>query len=77
MPTPVETITPIRITIAICLIISFAVHTFEDVRTRLIFFGGCLICFLVLHTILHFLSMMFSDMSSITLSTSGDVKVTT
>ena len=77
MPTPVETITPIRITIAICLIIPFAVHTFEDVRTRLTFFGGCLICFLVLHTILHFLSMMFSDMSSIILSTSGDVRVTT
>jgi len=77
MPTPVETITLIRIAVAICLIILFAVHTFENVRTRLIFFGGCLICFLILHTIPHFLSMMFSDMSSITLSTSGDVKVTT
>ena len=77
MPISIEPVTPVRTTIAVHLMIPFTVHTFEDVRTRLIFFGGCLICFLVLHTILHFLSMMFSDMSSITLSTSGDVKVTT
>jgi len=77
MPTPVKTITPIRIAVAICLIIPFAVHIFEDVRTRLTFFGSYLICFLVLYTTPHFLSMMFSNMSFITLSTSGDVRVTT
>jgi len=79
MPTPVKTITPIRTAVAICLMISFAVHAFEDMRTRprLAFFGGHSICFLVLHTTPHFLSVMFSDMSSITLSTSGDVRVTT
>jgi len=68
---------PIRTAVAICLMIPFAVHAFEDVRTRLSFFGGCLICFLVLHTIPCFLSVIFGDMSSITLSTSGDVRVTT
>ena len=77
MPTSIKTITPIRIAIAIHLIILFAVHAFEDVRTRLAFFGSHLICFLVLYTTLHFLSVMFGDISSITLSISGDMRVTT
>jgi len=63
MPTPVETITPIRTAVAICLMIPFAVYAFEDMRTRLAFFGGHSICFLVLYTTLHFLSVMFDDMS--------------
>jgi len=67
----------IRTAVAIHLMISFAVHAFEDVRTRLVFFGGHLICFLVLHTTSHFLSVIFGDMSSITLSTSEDVRATT
>jgi len=68
---------PIRTAVAIHLMIPFVVHAFENVRTRLAFFGGHSICFLVLHTTPHFLSVMFSDMSSITLSTSGDVRATT
>jgi len=63
MPTPVETITPIRTAVAICLMIPFAVYTFEDVRTSLAFFSGHSICFLVLYTTLYFLSVMFGDMS--------------
>ena len=74
MPTSIKTITPIRIAIAIHLIILFAVHAFEDVRTRLAFFGSHLICFLVLYTILYFSSVMFGDMNSITLNTPKDVK---
>jgi len=77
VPTPVETIMPIRTAVAIHLMILFAVHAFEDVRTMLAFFGGHSICFLVLHTTPCFLSVMFGDMSSITLSTSGDVRATT
>ena len=77
MPTPVETIIPIRTAVAIYLMIPFAVHTFENVRTRLVLFSGHSICFLVLYTTLCFLSVMFGDISSITLSISGDVRVTT
>ena len=77
MPTPVETIMPIRTAVAICLMILFAVYAFEDMKTRLAFFGGHLICFLVLYTTLCFLSVIFSDMSSITLSASGDMRATT
>jgi len=77
MPTPVEMIIPIRTAIAIHLMITFAVHAFENMRTRLAFFGGCLICFLVLHTTPCFLSVMFGNISSIILSTSGDVRVAT
>jgi len=40
VPTPVETIMPIRTAVAIHLMILFAVHAFEDVRTMLAFFGG-------------------------------------
>jgi len=70
-------ITPIRTAITICLMILFAVHVFEDMKTRLTFFGGYLICFLVLYITPHFLSVMFGDMSSITLSASRDVRATT
>ena len=77
MPTPVEMIMLIRTAVAIHLMILFIVHIFKDMRTRLTFFGGHSICFLILHITPHFLSIMFGDMSSITLSISEDVKVTT
>jgi len=32
MPISIETVMPIRTTIAICLMIPFAIHAFEDVR---------------------------------------------
>ena len=40
MPLSVETVMPIRTTIAIHLIILFAIHAFEDVRTWLTIFGS-------------------------------------
>ena len=76
MPISVETVVPIRTTIAVCLMIPFAIHAFEDVRTGLTFLGGCLICFLVVHATPCFLSVMFSDVSSIVFSISGDMRMT-
>ena len=40
VPIPVETVTPVRTMITIHLIVSFAVHTFEDMRTWLTNLGG-------------------------------------
>jgi len=57
--------------------IALAIHAFEDMRTRLSFFGSHLICFLVFHATSHFLSVMFSNVSSIALGTSGDMRMTT
>ena len=77
MPISIEMVMLIRTTIAVCLMIPFVVHAFEDVRTRLAFFGSCSICFLVIHVTPHFLSVMFGDVSSIAFSTPGDMRVTT
>ena len=77
IPISIKTVMPIRTTIAICLIIPFAIHAFEDVRAWLAFFGGRLICFFVLHATSCFLSVVFSSMSSIAYSTPGDVRATT
>ena len=76
IPISIETVTPIRTTIAVYLMILFAVHTFEDVRTRLTFFGSYLICFLVIYVILCFLSVMFGVVCFIAFHTSGDMRVT-
>ena len=54
----------------------FAVYTFEDVRTWLAFFGGCLIEVLVLFAIPHFLSIVFGNMCSIALYASGHMRTT-
>jgi len=40
MPLTIEMVAPIWTTIAVCLMVSFAVHAFEDVWTWLIFLGG-------------------------------------
>ena len=77
MPIFVEPVTPIRTTIAICLIVSLAIHAFEDMRTWLTNIGSCAICFLVFHTTPHFLSVVFGIMSFIALSALGDVRATT
>ena len=74
MPILVETITPIWTTIAIHLMVSLAVHAFEDMRTQLSFFGSCMIQLLVFHAVPCFLSVMFGDVSSIALGTSGDMR---
>ena len=76
MPIFVETVTPIRTTIAICLMISLAVYTLEDMRTWLPTIGSCLICFLVFHVTPHFLSVVFSIVSSIALRAPGDMRAT-
>jgi len=40
MPISIEIVMPVRTTIAVCLMIPFAIHVFEDMRTWLVFFGG-------------------------------------
>ena len=77
MPISIEIVMPIRTTIAIHLMIPFAIYTFEDVRVWLVFFGGCLICFFILHATPYFLSVVFSSMNSIAFSAPGDVRATT
>ena len=76
VPISIETVTPVRTTIAVHLMIPFAIHAFEDVRTWLAFFDGCLISFFVIHAAPRFLSVMFGDMSSIAFSISGDMRAT-
>ena len=76
MPISIEMVMPVRTTIAVCLMIPFAIHAFEDVRTWLTFFGGRSISFFVIHAAPHFLSVVFGDMSSIAFSTPGDMRVT-
>jgi len=77
MPLFIEPVVPIRTTIAIRLMVSLAIHAFEDMRTWLTNIGSCTICFLVFHTTPRFLSVVFSIMSSIALSAPGDVRATT
>ena len=77
MPLLVELVAPIRTAIAICLMVSFAIHAFEDMRTWLTNIDSCSIHFLVFHTTPHFLSVVFSIVSSIALSAPGDVRATT
>ena len=76
MPLTIETVAPIWTTIVVCLMVAFAVHAFEDVWTRLAFLGSQMICFLVFHATSCFLSVVFSNMSSIALGIPGDMKVT-
>jgi len=73
----IETVMPIRTTIAVCLIVSFVIYILEDMRTWLTNLGSCTIYFLVFHTTPCFLSVMFGIMSSIALSTSRDIRATT
>jgi len=77
MPIPIETVMPIRTTIAVCLMVSFAIYTLKDMKTWLTNLGSCMIYFLVFHATSCFLSVMFSIISSIALSTPGDMRVTT
>ena len=76
MPTSIEMISPVRTTKAICLMVFFAIHVLEDVRTRLPFFDSYLIHFLVFYTTPHLLSVVFSQVSSIAFGTYGDMRVT-
>jgi len=76
VPIPVEKVMPIRTTIAVRLMVPFAVNTLEDMRAWLAFFGGCLICFLVVYATPYFLSVVFCIVSSIALCASGDMRAT-
>jgi len=72
----IEMVAPIWTTIAVRLIVTFAVHVFEDMWTWLAFLGGRMICFLVFHATLCFLSVVFGNMGSIALCTPGDMRAT-
>ena len=76
MPIPIETVVPVRTAIAIHLMVSFAIHAFEDMRARLTVFGGRLVCFFVVHATPCFLSVVFGRVSSVALGTSGDMRTT-
>jgi len=77
MPISIETVTPIRTTIAIHLMISLAIYALEDMRTWLTHIDSHAICFLVFHTTPCFFSVVFGFMSSIALSTPEDMRATT
>jgi len=70
-------VTPIRTTIAVCLMVSFAIYILEDMRIWLTNLGSYAIYFLVFHATPCFLSVMFGIMSFIALSTPGDMRATT
>ena len=72
----IEMVAPIWTTIAVCLMVVFAVHAFEDVWTWLAFLGGQTICFLVFHAIPCFFSVVFGSVSSIALGTPRDMRAT-
>ena len=76
IPVPIEMVAPVRTAIAICLMVSFAIHAFEDVRAWLTIFGGHSVCFFVVHATPRFLSVVFSRVSSIAFGTSGDMRTT-
>ena len=71
---PIEMVMPVRTTRAVHLMISFAIHAFEDMRIWLTIFGSCLIHFLILHATPCFFPVMFGHISSIALGISGDVR---
>ena len=73
----IETVMPIRTTIAICLMVSLAIHILENMRTWLTNISSHAICFLVFHTAPCFLFVVFGIMSSVALSTPEDVRATT
>ena len=77
MPISIEMVAPIQTTIAVYLMIPFAVHAFEDMRIWLAFLSGYLICFLVVHATSCFLSVVFGSMSSIALGASGYMRTAT
>ena len=76
VPVPIETVVPVRTAIAICLMVSFAIHAFEDVRAWLTVFGGCSVCFFVVYATPRFLSVVFGQVSSVAFGASGDMRTT-
>jgi len=76
VPIFVELVMPIRTAIAIRLMVSLAIHAFEDMRTWLTNDGSHAISFLVFYATPCLLSMVFSIISSVALSAPGDMRVT-
>ena len=76
MLVPIETVAPVRTAIAIRLMVSFAIHAFEDIRARLTIFGGRLVCFFVVHATPCFFSVVFGRVSSVALGASRDMRMT-
>jgi len=76
MPIPVETVMPIKTTIAVYLIVPFVVNALEDMRAWLVLFGGHSIHFLVVYATPRFLSVVFCVVSSIAFCASGDMRAT-
>ena len=62
---------------AIHLMVTFAVHAFEDVWIWLTFLGGQTIHFLVFYVVPCFFSVVFGIVSFIVLSAPGDMRMTT
>ena len=76
VPVPIEMVALVRTAIAIYLMVSFAIHAFEDVRAWLTIFGGHSVCFFVVHATPRFLSVVFSRVSSVAFGASGDMRTT-
>jgi len=76
VPIFIKMVLPIQTTIAVCLMVSFAVYTLEDMKTWLTNLGSYVIYFFVFYTTPCFFSVVFSIMSSITLSVPGDMRAT-
>ena len=70
-------ITPVRTAIAIYLMIPFAIHVLEDVRTWLTDFGSCMVEFFIFGATPCLFSVMFGRMSFIAFGAPGDMRVTT
>ena len=77
MPISIETIIPKWTGITICLMVSFAVSVFENVRTQLSFYSGQSIGISILFTTLYLLSVMFGKICFIALCTSGHIRAIT
>ena len=77
IPTSIEIIVPVRIAIAIYLMVFFAIHIFEDMGTRLSNFGSHILKFFVFSTIPCLLSVVFGRICSIALGVSEDMRMTT
>ena len=76
VPVSIEIVTSIRTANTIHLMVTLAIHAFEDIRTRLSFFGSYLIHFLVFYATPHFLSVVLGNVGSIALGTPGDMRAT-
>jgi len=77
VPTPIKMIAPVRTAIAIHLMILFAIHALEDVRTWLTNFDSCMVEFFIFGATLCLFSVMFGRMSSIAFGIPRDIRVIT